>query len=1095
MVILDSRFSILDARAAALALTALVVAWAGSACAQEGAAPKRYRCPLLANAPEVDGDVAGDPVWRDVEVAGGYRNLDTDLPSAKQTRFRLGYTAEALYVAVTCDEPKPDLVLAFMADGEQLWNEDSVEVFLSPDRETELQFAVNAIGSRASPRTLRKWEAVTQTGQSWWSVEIKLPWEVVGAFPAEGATWGLNVCRNILTAGVKEHSTWAQVEDGFHEPEHFGDLTFEPIAPELRPEVEALVEQVAMGQFALLFARPRKGVFLLTDSGEERVVFNQGPYVAPRLSPDGKWILYNATEIPVGGEEDGSENSEDRSQNSELGGRMGVWIVERSGEGKRRVCDGGQAVWSPDGARILLEREGRLIERKLDSGEERVISPEGAPLTWPSYGPDGGIMCTDATGEYIYNLDGAGELTELVRGDIGSGPRCSPDGRRVAYQDGAHIHVMDLETNETRPLTLEPGIQAWPLWSRDGTFLCYAAAPSPFTETVPYGRGWDVHFVALDKPGEVNRAQANVFPAFGWNGASLEPLGTNNVRGATLSLWRGKRPLRLKSGQGVASEKGWKPVPLGTPPGAVEQRIAIENDWLVLEASPKSVLLIVKDEALVKKPIVLDVGNPTVRSAFETDALRVTQASADVVAIEVEGALGGQRVSVSYAVSRTRPGAVVTVGAPGTQVTVKADVAVAVVPDLFANDLVVDPGSGARGAVMALPKTPLLLGGLAGTNAMVAAIPLSDEASFALVNGSEGEALAGIVAAPGRDGVFVGVLAGSKLWEPAEATQDADSGAWQAEWRKPFNAVWRLAARGGDEAWSRTWSMDDLSNLGWDPLPIDAAFSGPPERALAYIWARDPSTSVEIWTPQALLLSVLGPRACDRALDVKGMQGYRTADVPLPFPQLSTRGIGWQPFMGHMEREGFGILEIMAGTIAAGTPGVRSFVTHMTRDAIRLVGALDVRIEEYEQHLAAIRAFCAASGSTSAGGFAAEIDAALAFGQDAQRTDMVHAEEALAPLLDVVGTKSGGMVCGKPEFKAFSRQCRELLAERQSILNVYRGVVKRVRDGAARQMLADGPFKPVGDELREMCHAALRLRYYLEGDWRGETPQPAGGDE
>ena len=1084
---------ILDLRALGVALTALGVGWAGVVSAQEGAAPKRYRCPLLASAPELDGDVEGDPAWRGVEPAGGYRNLDTDQPSAKQTRFRLGYTAEALYVGVTCDEPKPDLVLAFMADGEQLWNEDSVEVFLSPDRETEIQFAVNAIGSRASPRTLRKWEAVTQTGDSWWSVEIELPWEVIGAFPEEGATWGLNVCRNILTAGVKEHSTWAQVEDGFHEPEHFGDLTFEPIAPDLRPEVEALVEQVAMGQFALLYVRPGKGVFLLTDSGDERVVFNQGPYVAPRLSPNGKWILYNATEIPVGGKESRIQNSEFRSQNSELGNRMGIWVVGRKGEGKRRVCDGGQAAWSRDGARILFQREGRLIERELDSGEERVVSPEGTPLAWPSYGPDGGIFCTDATGECIYNLDAAGRPTELVKGDVGSGPRCSPDGRRLAYQDGAHIHVMDLETNETKQVTIEPGIQGWPLWSRDGTIVCYAAAPSPFTETVPYGKGWDVHFVALDTPGEVNRVEHNVFPAFDWNGASIEASSTKDVRGATLSLWRGKRPLRLKSGEGVASEKGWKPIAQGTP-GAVEARVAIENDWLVLEASRKGVSLVAKDEVLLKKPIALEVGHPAGRAAFQADVLRVTESTPDVVAIEAKGVLGGQPVTVSYAVSRAAPGVVVTVDTPGTQVTVKAGVAVAIVPDRFANDLVVDAGSGERGAVMALPKTPLLLGGLAGTNAMIALVALSDDASFAVVNGSEDDALAGLVAAPGRDGVFVGVLAGSKLWEPAQATQDAD-GAWQAEWRKPFNAVWRLAARGKEETSSRTWNMDDLSGLGWDPLPIDAAFSGRPERVVAYIWERDHSTSVEIWTPQDLLLSVLGVRACARALDVEGIQGYRTADVPVPFPQLSTRDIEWQPFMGHMEREGFGILEIMAGTLAAGTPGVRSFVTHMTRDAIRLVGALDARIEEYEKHLAAIKTFCAASGSPFAGGVATEIDAALAFGRDAQRTDMAHAEQALAPLLDVLGTKRGDMICGKREFKAFSRQCRELLAERQFVLSEYRGVVKRVRDGAARRMLADPAFKPVGDELREICRTALRLRYYLEGDWRGETPRPAGGGE
>jgi len=1054
---------------------------------------------LLDEAPALDGQVEGDPAWRGVEAAGGYRSLNSDQPSAKQTRFRLGYTAEALFVAVTCDEPLPDLVLSFMADGEQLWNEDSVEVFLSPDREEELQFVVNAIGSRASPRTLRKWEAATDAGESSWSVEVKLPWEVIGAFPEGGAAWGLNVGRNILTGGVKEHSTWALLEEGFHEPEHFGDLSFEALAPEARGEFEAVIQRAALGQFALLYVRPRKGVFVQNEADEKRVVYNQGPYIAPRLSPDGKWVLYNATETPLKSQPHvGPHSPQSKIQNPKS--EMGVWLVDRKEERKRRICDGGQAVWSPDGARILFQREGRLIERELESGDERVVSGEGAPpLAWPSYGPDAAIVCTDQAGEHLYLLTGAGELKELAKGDIGSGPRCSPDGSRLAYQNGAHVHVMELVSGEARQFTREPGVQARPLWSRDGTSLCYAAGSSPFTDTVPYGKGWDIHWAAVDKPEEVNRVERNVFPAFDWNGAPLEASATAEVRGAALTLWQGKRALRLKPGEKVASQRGWERLAGAAPPGSIDGHVAVENDWLVLAASREGVVLIGKDDALVEKPITLAPREGAAGADYRPEALRLVDVDRDHVAIETNISLSGRRATLSYTVSRTLPGVVVATDSPHVHVAVEADLQAAIVPDWFGNDLVVDGWSGQPGAAMALPKTPLVLGGLAETGALVAAIGLSDETAFSLVNGPGDGTLAALCAEPGPGGVFVGVLAGSRLWEPVEVTQQADSGDWQGEWRKPFNAVWRLAVRGDTETYARTWAMDDLAGLGWDPLPIEKTFSGEPDLAVAYIWARDFVTSLDIWTPLDLLLSLHGVRGCAQALDIDGIRGHRTADPPVPFPQLSTRDFDWEPWLGHTEKEGFGVLEIMAGTFAAGTPGVRSFVRSMGGDAIRLLEGLDARIGEYEQHLDELEAACERyADSAFAAAVAADVAEALALGREAPRSSLAEAQEALESVVGILNLEGrvgqGHALCHQDEFEAFSERCRGLLAERQRVLAEYRGVAKRVRDGAARQMLVDPPFKPQGDALRELARKMLRLRYYLEGDWRGEAPRPWEGE-
>ena len=71
-----------------------------SAAPEDTAEAKEYFCRLLTQGPELDGDIANDPVWRDLPVAGGWRDLRTGLASARQTSFRMGYTFDALFIAV-----------------------------------------------------------------------------------------------------------------------------------------------------------------------------------------------------------------------------------------------------------------------------------------------------------------------------------------------------------------------------------------------------------------------------------------------------------------------------------------------------------------------------------------------------------------------------------------------------------------------------------------------------------------------------------------------------------------------------------------------------------------------------------------------------------------------------------------------------------------------------------------------------------------------------------------------------------------------------------------------------------------------------------
>jgi len=1108
-----------------------LLAFSVGAVSDEQAARKEYSCRLLTQAPQLDGDVTGDPAWRDAPVGALFRNLRTGQASVKQTSFRIGYTAEALFIGAVCEEPNPDGIRADLTDGESFREEDSLTVFLVPNEELlssegvpELLFAVNAIGSRTSPRTLRKWQAATYIGDKAWSVEIALPWAVVGRLPAEGEAWKLNLCRYIPSSGRAERSTWANLEYELFDVEQFGTLHFEGLGPELRQEIEARIRDQAITESYLLYSRPQVGVLIQSESSKDRVVYNQGAHVAPRLSPDRNRVLFNSVE----------------------GGEMGVWLVDRSGHEKKRIAKGAQAAWSPDGARIVFQRDGRLIERALDSGTETIVSPEGAlPLAFPTYLPGGGIaggansgprfLCSDTAGRQVYLLSPGSDkpIEMLVEGEIGSAPRCSPDGRTLAYQDGAHLYLMDVETRDMRQLTADPGVQSCPVWAADGQSLCYARASCPPADT------WDICRLEVANPETVNLIEPRVHPGFDWTGSSAEAARTMKVLGTSLGLWRGKGA--FDPARDPDAQAGWELVTEGTPAGPLDGNVVIGNDWLFLDLSGEGARLVLKGEGMAAAPMALRVFDEAGGPAEKVTDIQLVRNSGDGVMVTASFlARENRTVKATVRIPRARPFVEVRVDNAAGRVGLQVNMALVLVPDRFSNDLILVPADVAPGARVPLPQTPIALGCLPDSRGMVMLIDPPSAASFAVTNGEDGGRFTALMAAPGEKGVVMAVLTGNRIWQRAALARDPGDGTWRAQWERPFLAEWRVAACGKDAAYARMWNAAELGALGGKALPIEEAFEQPPEAAVVYAWARDAATPMEVLTPADILLDVLGIQGYVTALDIEGIRGCRSGDGSTPFRELIVHTEDWHPAKAIMEEESeLGILEAMGSVFAVGTPGVRTFIADLGNDAVNLLQGLDTRIGEYEAFLGDVAAFCEAHEKEDRQGFLASVrDQAgkvLESVRGARRTDIAEVREALETVLNIVGTRDGVTLtvfqgfCQLPgneewaaifdefynylaakegriwyhdalryelwyedEFRDFSHRCQKILAERQKILSQYRPWVKRVRDGAARMMVTNAEFKPIGDELREKTRTVLRNRYYLERDWRGETPLPSG---
>ncbi|MFI7672725.1 serine hydrolase [Actinophytocola sp. NPDC049390] len=186
----------------------------------------------------------------------------------------------------------------------------------------------------------------------------------------------------------------------------------------------------------------------------------------PALSPDGTRTAYVLRTADV----DGDRNT------------RAIWLT---GEGGARRLTTGTAdttpAWSPDGRSLAFLRAqdgpAQLWLLPADGGEpERLTDlPLGAGA--PHWSPDGGRIAFAAPVDMVDGPENAPIVTD-----------------RLGYQaDGAgflrtirkHLHVLDLDSRETRQVTDGDWHAGEPAWSPDSTRLAYGAATAPDADLRP----------------------------------------------------------------------------------------------------------------------------------------------------------------------------------------------------------------------------------------------------------------------------------------------------------------------------------------------------------------------------------------------------------------------------------------------------------------------------------------------------------------------------------------------------------------------------------------------------------------------------------
>lgn len=214
-----------------------------------------YPCYLMNEKPILDGKE--EKAWENIPEATGFFILGGQKYALeKQTYFKCGWRDEGIYIFVKCEEPFPDKIIAKLKDGDELFREDSVEFFFFPkDAPNYLHFVVNAIGSRwnevgatLQPSFPWDWQAKAFIGKDFWSVEVAIPFDVLGRRPKGGEKWLMNVARNINTGPAIEHFTcWPPLKGSFHEVQNFAHIAFKE--REISVEERKMVEEKLNARF------------------------------------------------------------------------------------------------------------------------------------------------------------------------------------------------------------------------------------------------------------------------------------------------------------------------------------------------------------------------------------------------------------------------------------------------------------------------------------------------------------------------------------------------------------------------------------------------------------------------------------------------------------------------------------------------------------------------------------------------------------------------------------------------------------------------------------------------------------------------------
>jgi Tol biopolymer transport system component len=287
-------------------------------------------------------------------------------------------------------------------------------------------------------------------------------------------------------------------------------------------------------------------------------------YIAPALSPDGKYIAF----ISYGSLLRGEVFPDLYLADAQTGKRLKRLVQSTTNtrtEELRQLYS--QASFSPDGKLLayVAQTKGKDVLYLLDvARRETIRSFEHLPLegvTSPSWSPDGKQLVFSGneggiTDLYVVNADGTGmrQLTHDRNGDVQ--PAWSPDGKTIAFASDREtdfdvlrlarwtIALYDVASGAITELPRQAGLNINPQWAPDGRSIAYVSDRTGTANLFLYDLDAGEHYQLTNVMGAVN-ALTEYSPAITW-AHGTDVLAFTYYEKGTNNVWSIKNPRLLK---------------------------------------------------------------------------------------------------------------------------------------------------------------------------------------------------------------------------------------------------------------------------------------------------------------------------------------------------------------------------------------------------------------------------------------------------------------------------------------------------------------------------------------------------------------------
>ncbi len=188
------------------------------------------------------GELDADPAWADAtRISGFFRAEHGGKPAERQTEARLLYDDQNLYLLMKMDEPETRFLTAAGAGRDsRVWNDDCVEIFISPVEGRTYHFIVNSSGAwydavlDVDDQTMEGFvrdaafnsaaEIQAAVRDDCWVVAMSIPFKDFEAVPSAGQVWRINFVRGNKISG--ENSSFSHLVDAHYQPKRFARLEF-----------------------------------------------------------------------------------------------------------------------------------------------------------------------------------------------------------------------------------------------------------------------------------------------------------------------------------------------------------------------------------------------------------------------------------------------------------------------------------------------------------------------------------------------------------------------------------------------------------------------------------------------------------------------------------------------------------------------------------------------------------------------------------------------------------------------------------------------------------------------------------------------------